>query len=89
MDNLNGPMGLLVAISLGISQITYCNGDLVMALICVDYVTNLTIASGYSRGLESLKLVKIFKTARILFYLFTKKNILILVQRNMVWIYEI
>ncbi|KAM7344057.1 fatty acyl-CoA reductase 2-like [Cochliomyia hominivorax] len=55
LDNLNGPMGLFVAIAIGIAQVTYCNGDVIMALIYVDYITKLTIVAGYSRGLKSLK----------------------------------
>ncbi|XP_065369036.1 putative fatty acyl-CoA reductase CG5065 [Calliphora vicina] len=54
IDNLNGPMGLLVAIALGISQITYCNGDLILAMIHVDLITDLTIIATYRRGLETM-----------------------------------
>ncbi|XP_037823658.1 putative fatty acyl-CoA reductase CG5065 isoform X2 [Lucilia sericata] len=54
IDNLNGPMGLLVSIAIGISQITYCNADLIMALIHVDIVTDFTIIAAYRRGLETM-----------------------------------
>ncbi|KNC23423.1 putative fatty acyl-CoA reductase [Lucilia cuprina] len=59
IDNLNGPMGMLVAIAMGISQVTYCNPDLIMALINVDIVTDFTIIAIYRRGLESMNSKKI------------------------------
>ncbi|XP_061394557.1 putative fatty acyl-CoA reductase CG8306 [Musca vetustissima] len=53
-DNLNGPMGILAAVSLGVSQMAYVNPDLNLSLIPVDLVTSLTIGSGFRCGMETL-----------------------------------
>uniref|UniRef100_T1PI25 Fatty acyl-CoA reductase n=1 Tax=Musca domestica TaxID=7370 RepID=T1PI25_MUSDO len=54
LDNLNGPMGVLAIVALGVCQMSYTNPDLKLALIPVDMVTCLTIASACQRGLEIL-----------------------------------
>ncbi|XP_073846476.1 putative fatty acyl-CoA reductase CG5065 isoform X2 [Musca autumnalis] len=54
LENLNGPMGILAVKSMGISQMTYANPDLILSLIPVDIVTCLTISSGCRSGLETL-----------------------------------
>ncbi|XP_073813120.1 putative fatty acyl-CoA reductase CG8306 [Musca autumnalis] len=54
VENLNGPIGILAVKSIGVSQMTYINPDLILSLIPVDMVTCLTIASGCRSGLETL-----------------------------------
>ncbi|XP_073813122.1 putative fatty acyl-CoA reductase CG8306 [Musca autumnalis] len=54
LENLNGPMGILAVKMMGVSQMTYMNPNLNLALMPVDMVTCCTIVSGCRRGLETL-----------------------------------
>ncbi|XP_073846478.1 fatty acyl-CoA reductase 2-like [Musca autumnalis] len=54
LENLNGAMGISAVQVMGISQVTYANPNLNLALIPVDMVTSCTIASGCRCGLETL-----------------------------------
>ncbi|XP_013098150.2 putative fatty acyl-CoA reductase CG5065 [Stomoxys calcitrans] len=58
-DNLNGPMGLMATLSLGISQMTFCKGELNLSLMPVDIITSLTIINASKCTMETLEKKKV------------------------------
>ncbi|XP_037813455.1 putative fatty acyl-CoA reductase CG8306 [Lucilia sericata] len=55
IDNMNGPLGAMVGLSVGILPMSYCNANMEMDCIPVDVVTKLTVVAGYKLGLQTLR----------------------------------
>lgn len=55
VDNLNGPIGLLVGAGKGVIRSMHCKGDNKGQFIPVDYAINTSIVIGYLLGSKQVK----------------------------------
>lgn len=52
IDNLNGPIGLMVACGKGVSLVTLAHKDMTPDFMAVDYSIKAMIVAAYHRGIE-------------------------------------
>ena len=55
VDNLNGPVGVMLGAGKGVIRTMLCNGNLVAQVVPVDIATNAIIAIGMLEGSRTEK----------------------------------